>query len=67
MAFLCCFAMKFLISYVSVLFLIQGVYYYFYQILRNRAETDALVRKKNGIGDGSVGMFSSLLVAALSG
>ncbi|XP_015074905.1 peroxisomal nicotinamide adenine dinucleotide carrier [Solanum pennellii] len=45
----------------------QGVYYYFYQILRNRAETDALVRKKNGIGDGSVGMFSSLLVAALSG
>lgn len=59
--------MKFLISYVSVLFLIQGVYYYFYQILRNRAETDALVRKKNGIGDGSVGMFSSLLVAALSG
>lgn len=45
----------------------QGVYYYFYQILRNRAETDALARKKNGIGDGSVGMFSSLLVAALSG
>ncbi|WMV31249.1 hypothetical protein MTR67_024634 [Solanum verrucosum] len=45
----------------------NGVYYYFYQILRNRAETDALVRKKNGIGDGSVGMFSSLLVAALSG
>lgn len=48
-------------------FLIQGVYYYFYQILRSRAETDALVRKKNGIGDGSVGMFSSLVVAALSG
>ncbi|PHU18190.1 Peroxisomal nicotinamide adenine dinucleotide carrier [Capsicum chinense] len=45
----------------------QGVYYYFYQILRNRAETNALARKKNGIGDGSVGMFSSLLVAALSG
>ncbi|CAN4095788.1 unnamed protein product [Withania somnifera] len=45
----------------------QGVYYYFYQILRNRVETDALERKKNGIGDGSVGMFSSLLVAALSG
>lgn len=45
----------------------QGVYYYVYQILRNRAETGALERKKNGIGDGSVGMFSSLLVAALSG
>lgn len=45
----------------------QGVYYYFYQIFRNRAETDALERKKKGIGDGSVGMFSSLLVAALSG
>ncbi|XP_059317922.1 peroxisomal nicotinamide adenine dinucleotide carrier [Lycium ferocissimum] len=45
----------------------QGVYYYFYQILRNRAETGAFERKRKGIGDGSVGMFSSLLVAALSG
>ncbi|XP_009590353.1 peroxisomal nicotinamide adenine dinucleotide carrier-like [Nicotiana tabacum] len=45
----------------------QGVYYYFYQIFRNRAEIAALEGKKNGIGDGSVGMFSSLLVAALSG
>lgn len=45
----------------------QGVYYYFYQIFRNKAEAAALERMKNGIGDGSVGMLSSLVVAALSG
>ncbi|XXG60582.1 hypothetical protein AAC387_Pa04g2450 [Persea americana] len=45
----------------------QGVYYYFYQIFRNGAEAAALARWKNGIGDGSVGMFSSLLVAATAG
>ncbi|XP_059628030.1 peroxisomal nicotinamide adenine dinucleotide carrier-like [Cornus florida] len=45
----------------------QGVYYYFYQIFRNKAEATAFERKKKGIGDGSVGMFSSLVVAALSG
>ncbi|XP_058099603.1 peroxisomal nicotinamide adenine dinucleotide carrier [Magnolia sinica] len=45
----------------------QGVYYYFYQIFRNRAEVAALDRWKNGIGDGSVGMLSSLLVAAMAG
>ncbi|TKY47517.1 Peroxisomal nicotinamide adenine dinucleotide carrier [Spatholobus suberectus] len=45
----------------------QGVYYYFYQIFRNKAEAAALQQKKMGIGDGSVGMLSSLLVAALSG
>lgn len=45
----------------------QGVYYYFYQIFRNRAETAALNRWKKGVGDGSVGMFQSLVVAALSG
>ncbi|GLT43771.1 hypothetical protein SLA2020_177020 [Shorea laevis] len=45
----------------------QGVYYYFYQIFRNKAEATALERKRRGIGDGSVGMFSSLVVAALSG
>lgn len=47
--------------------MVQGVYYYFYQIFRNKAEASALERMKNGIGDGSVGMFSSLVVAALSG
>ncbi|GAB2299628.1 hypothetical protein Dimus_033692 [Dionaea muscipula] len=45
----------------------QGVYYYFYQIFRNKAEAIALDRRKKGVGDGSVGMLSSLLVAALSG
>ncbi|KAH9303025.1 hypothetical protein KI387_014608, partial [Taxus chinensis] len=45
----------------------QGVYYYFYQIFRTRAEATALRHKKRGTGDGSVGMFSSLLSAAFSG
>ncbi|XP_073045944.1 peroxisomal nicotinamide adenine dinucleotide carrier-like [Primulina eburnea] len=45
----------------------QGVYYYFYQIFRNKAEATALERKRKGVGDGSVGMLSSLMVAALSG
>lgn len=45
----------------------QGVYYYFYQIFRNRAEAAAHDRWKEGFGDGSVGMFESLVVAALSG
>uniref|UniRef100_A0A5B7ABV6 Putative peroxisomal nicotinamide adenine dinucleotide carrier isoform X1 n=1 Tax=Davidia involucrata TaxID=16924 RepID=A0A5B7ABV6_DAVIN len=45
----------------------QGVYYYFYQIFRNKVEAAAFERKRKGIGDGSVGMFSSLVVAALSG
>ncbi|KAK4436541.1 Peroxisomal nicotinamide adenine dinucleotide carrier [Sesamum alatum] len=45
----------------------QGVYYYFYQIFRNKAEVTALEQRKKGIGDGSVGMLSSLVVAALSG
>lgn len=45
----------------------QGVYYYFYQIFRSRAEAAALDRWKKGVGDGTVGMFQSLVVAALSG
>ncbi|KAJ9175845.1 hypothetical protein P3X46_014355 [Hevea brasiliensis] len=45
----------------------QGVYYYFYQIFRDRAEAIAFERKRKGFGDGTVGMFSSLVVAALSG
>ncbi|MED6173004.1 hypothetical protein PIB30_055338 [Stylosanthes scabra] len=45
----------------------QGVYYYFYHIFRNRAEEAALTQKKIGISDGSVGMLSSLFIAALSG
>ncbi|KAF5203915.1 Peroxisomal nicotinamide adenine dinucleotide carrier [Thalictrum thalictroides] len=45
----------------------QGVYYYFYQVFRNKAEAVALKRFNKGNGDGTVGMFSSLLVAAISG
>ncbi|KAL0740143.1 hypothetical protein Bca4012_081656 [Brassica carinata] len=45
----------------------QGVYYYFYQVFRNQAEAAALLQSKQGLGDGSVGMLSSLLVAALAG
>ncbi|KAK6933050.1 Mitochondrial substrate/solute carrier [Dillenia turbinata] len=45
----------------------QGVYYYFYQIFRNKAEAAAIELRNKGIGDGSVGMLSSLVVAALSG
>jgi adenine nucleotide transporter 17 len=45
----------------------QGVYYYFYQIFRSRAEAASLQRSIRGIGDGSVGMLQSLTVAALSG
>lgn len=45
----------------------QGVYYYFYQIFRDKAEAIALERKRKGFGDGSVGMFSSLVVAAFAG
>lgn len=47
--------------------MIQGVYYYFYQIFRNKAEAIAVDRRKRGLGDGSVGMLSSLVVAAISG
>eukprot|EP00897_Mesotaenium_endlicherianum_P009366 jgi/Mesen1/8458/ME000476S07992 len=45
----------------------QGVYYYFYQVFRNRAQVFALRRKALGLGNGSVGMFSSLVIAALAG
>ncbi|CAL9177158.1 unnamed protein product [Musa hybrid cultivar] len=46
---------------------LYGVYYYFYQIFRDRAERSAQDRWRKGIGDGSVGMFQSLVVAALAG
>ncbi|CAN0837866.1 Peroxisomal nicotinamide adenine dinucleotide carrier [Linum grandiflorum] len=47
--------------------MLQGVYYYFYQIFRDKAQAMALERKRKGFGDGSIGMFSSLVVAALAG
>ncbi|XP_060186800.1 peroxisomal nicotinamide adenine dinucleotide carrier-like [Lycium barbarum] len=45
----------------------QGVYYYFYQVFKNRAEAIAFANKKRGRGDGSVGMLSWLVVAGLAG
>ncbi|MCO5577318.1 hypothetical protein L7F22_031146 [Adiantum nelumboides] len=45
----------------------QGVYYYFYQLFKDEAEAIALRQKKTGFSDGSTGMFSALIVAALAG
>uniref|UniRef100_A0A7N0RAL3 Uncharacterized protein n=2 Tax=Kalanchoe fedtschenkoi TaxID=63787 RepID=A0A7N0RAL3_KALFE len=45
----------------------QGVYYYFYQLFKNKAEALAASRKKKGHGDGTPGMFSWLVVAAIAG
>ncbi|XP_078437910.1 peroxisomal nicotinamide adenine dinucleotide carrier-like [Wolffia australiana] len=45
----------------------QGIYYYFYQIFKNKAEAIAASRKKKGRGDGTAGMMSWLIVAAISG
>ncbi|XP_010680236.2 peroxisomal nicotinamide adenine dinucleotide carrier [Beta vulgaris subsp. vulgaris] len=45
----------------------MGVYYYFYQVFKNKAELIAATRKGRGLGDGNVGMISWLAVAAISG
>ncbi|MCO5570504.1 hypothetical protein L7F22_024226 [Adiantum nelumboides] len=45
----------------------QGVYYYFYQLFKDEAQAIALRQKKNGASDGSTGMFTALIVAALAG
>ncbi|XP_057974622.1 peroxisomal nicotinamide adenine dinucleotide carrier-like isoform X3 [Malania oleifera] len=45
----------------------QGVYYYFYQVFKNTAEAIAAAQRDNGHGDGTVGMFSWLFVAAIAG
>ncbi|XP_019186205.1 PREDICTED: peroxisomal nicotinamide adenine dinucleotide carrier-like [Ipomoea nil] len=45
----------------------QGVYYYCYQVFKNKAVAIAAANKKKGSGDGSVGMLSWLVVAALAG
>ncbi|XVF41277.1 hypothetical protein PTKIN_Ptkin01aG0267700 [Pterospermum kingtungense] len=45
----------------------MGIYYYFYQLFKNKAEAIAAARKQKGRGDGTVGIFSWLLVAALAG
>ncbi|CAM0872085.1 unnamed protein product [Alopecurus aequalis] len=45
----------------------QGIYYYFYQLLKNKVENVAAARGKKGLGDGTVGMFSWLVIAAIAG
>lgn len=45
----------------------QGVYYYFYQLLKNEAEARAQKSKKLGNADASVGMLTSLVIAAVAG
>ncbi|CAN6307462.1 unnamed protein product [Urochloa humidicola] len=45
----------------------QGIYYYFYQILKNKVEGVAVARHKKGLGDGTVGMLSWLGIAAVAG
>uniref|UniRef100_A0A0E0NBY4 Uncharacterized protein n=1 Tax=Oryza rufipogon TaxID=4529 RepID=A0A0E0NBY4_ORYRU len=45
----------------------QGIYYYFYQILKNKVGDLAVARGKKGLGDGTVGMFSWLGIAAVAG
>lgn len=45
----------------------QGIYYFFYQVFKNKAEAIAAARKKKGRGDGTVGMLSWLVVAAIAG
>ncbi|KAL8132004.1 hypothetical protein AgCh_007767 [Apium graveolens] len=44
-----------------------GIYYYFYQVFKNKAEAIAAANRIRGRGDGTVGMFSWLLVAASAG
>ncbi|CAN6313538.1 unnamed protein product, partial [Urochloa humidicola] len=45
----------------------QGIYYYFYRILKNKVEDVAVARGKKGLGDGTVGMLSWLGIAAVAG
>ncbi|KAF3633809.1 hypothetical protein FXO37_26828 [Capsicum annuum] len=39
----------------------QGVYYYFYQVFKNKVKAITTADKKRGQGDGSAGMFSWLV------
>ncbi|KAM3382132.1 hypothetical protein P3S68_007705 [Capsicum galapagoense] len=45
----------------------QGVYYYFYQVFKNKVEAIEAADKKRGREDGFVRIFSWLVVAALAG
>ncbi|KAF7808262.1 peroxisomal nicotinamide adenine dinucleotide carrier-like [Senna tora] len=45
----------------------QGIYYYFYQVFKNKAVAIAAARKVKGYGDGTVSMLGWLVVAAIAG
>ncbi|XP_052188990.1 peroxisomal nicotinamide adenine dinucleotide carrier-like [Diospyros lotus] len=45
----------------------MGIYYYFYQVFKNKAEAIAIARRNEGRGNGTVGMLSWLVVAAIAG
>lgn len=45
----------------------QGIYYFVYQVFKNKAVAIAAARKLKGRGDGTVGMFGWLIVAAIAG
>lgn len=44
-----------------------GLYYYFYQVFKNKAESIAIARKAKGLGDGNISMVTWLAVAAVAG
>lgn len=58
------FGIFFLCDHLAML---QGVYYYCYQVFKNKAEAIAAKNLRRGRGNGSVGIFSWLVVAALAG
>ncbi|KAJ9673158.1 hypothetical protein PVL29_023023 [Vitis rotundifolia] len=45
----------------------QGIYYYFYQVFKNKAEAIATANRVKGRGDGTVGIFAWIIVAAFAG
>lgn len=45
----------------------QGIYYYFYQVFKNKAEAIATANRAKGRGDGTVGIFAWIIVAAFAG
>ncbi|KAL2560114.1 hypothetical protein AAZV13_20G003600 [Glycine max] len=51
----------------TLLQIFQGIYYYFYQVFKNKAVAIAAARMVKGRGDGTVGMFGWLVVAAIAG
>ncbi|XP_017434244.2 peroxisomal nicotinamide adenine dinucleotide carrier-like [Vigna angularis] len=46
---------------------VEGIYYYFYQVFKNEAVAITAARKLKKHGNGTVGMFGWLVVAAIDG